>query len=276
MEDARQDVPGNHRSILRGARRLHGRAAPDQQSYHSDEQCQQNHANAGILTPTNLLVQDQTKAACSHISQNGGVAHVALKTEQAVGEVGGQYLGDDGADKRAHLGGSHSLHSFKRSHVHRLDLFIENLADVGEGKDGDGCGARQSTQAENVGGDQGGDQGRQGADDTQEQPHSCHDHPVVNDIGRGQHGEGHHQDGANEGTQQGHLDGVEQGLPNLGHIVPLRRDHVAQNDKKLLNPTDQDPHVKTGDLHRKNRHGYQNHCCQRSTRSGFGNLLSVG
>src|SRR5699024_3621950 len=33
MEDARQDIPGNHRSILCGARRLHGRAAPDQQSY---------------------------------------------------------------------------------------------------------------------------------------------------------------------------------------------------------------------------------------------------
>ena len=33
VEDARQDIPGNHRSILRGARRLHGRAAPDQQSY---------------------------------------------------------------------------------------------------------------------------------------------------------------------------------------------------------------------------------------------------
>ena len=98
----------------------------------------------------------------------------------------------------------------------------------------------------------------------------------MNDVGGSQHSEGHHQDGADEGAQQGHLDGVEQGLPNLGHIVPLWWNHVSQNDKKLLNPTDQDPQVKTGDLHRKNRHGYQNHRCQRSTRSGFGNLFSVG
>ena len=42
---------------------------------------------------------DQSKTASAHIPQNGSVAHVALKTEQAVGEVGGQYLGDDGADK---------------------------------------------------------------------------------------------------------------------------------------------------------------------------------
>lgn len=169
-----------------------------------------------------------------------------------------------------------SLHGLEGTHVHGLDLLIEDLADVGEGKDGNGCGARQSAQAEDVGGDQGGDQGGQGADDAQQQPHSRYDDPAVDDIGGGQHGKGHHQNRANEGAQQGHFDGVKQGLPDLGHIVPLRRDHLPQDHKELPDPADENAHVKTSDLYREGRHGHQNDCRQGRPGAGLGYLFPVG
>ena len=49
VEDARQDVPGNHRSILCGARRLHGGAAPEQQSYDHHSHGQLKDPAAGSL-----------------------------------------------------------------------------------------------------------------------------------------------------------------------------------------------------------------------------------
>ena len=239
------------------------------------KQGQQDHADAGIFAPADLFVQQKAQAAGTHISQDGGVPHVAFKAEQAVGEVGGQHLGHDGADKGAEFGGAHGFHGLEGAHIHRFDLFIQDLADVGKGENRDGSGARQGAQAEHIGGDEGADQCGQGADDAEQQAHGADHRLAADDVGGGEHGKGHHQQGTDHRAQQRHFDGVEQGLPDLGHIVPLGWDHLAQDHKKFLDAACQHPHVEPGYPDREHRQCQQGQDGKGSARAGLGDLLAV-
>ena len=98
----------------------------------------------------------------------------------------------------------------------------------------------------------------------------------MDDIGGRQHGKGNDQNRSDGRTQKGHLDGVKQGLPYLGHIIPLGWDHIAQDYKKFPDAADQHREAEAWDPNRQRRHRQQDQHGERRSGTAFTTLLPIG
>ena len=143
------------------------RVADALDDHDGDKEDDQDHAKAVVFAPADLFIHNEAQSARAHIAEDGGVAHVALQTEQGHGQIGRQHLRKDGGGKGAQARSAQRLHRLVGSHIHRFDDLKELLAHIGKGENGDGTGARHGAETENVGGDQGAHQRRQGAHQTQ-------------------------------------------------------------------------------------------------------------
>ena len=104
---------------------------------------------------------------------------------------------------------AHGLHRLERPHIRGLDLLIENLSDIGEGKDRDRRRPRDRPQSEDKGRDQRRYKRRKGPDEAEEEPHQHDQGAAFADIRRGQHRKGQGEKGTEEGAEKGHLDRVQ-------------------------------------------------------------------
>ena len=166
--------------------------------HHGHKQDNQNHSNTAIFTPADFLIHNKTQATGANITQNRGIADIALQAEQGHREVRRKHLGKYRRNERPHARCAQSLHCFKGAHIHSLNYLKKLLANVCKRKYRNRAGACHGAQTKNVSSDQRADQCWQRADQAQKQAHDKKDDRIGDNITGGKNRKRHGQYRTNE------------------------------------------------------------------------------
>ena len=184
-------------------------------------------------------------------------------------------LGNAGRPKGLEFIGTQSLHGLEGAHIDGLDALIQHLGNDTKGEDGNRHRTGEGSQREDQGADQSDNQRGQGADQRQDKAEYADDHCAAVDIGGSQDRHRHGDGAANDCTQNGHFDGVQQRIYDLGEERPIRLENLLQQIQHLGKPADNGHHVKAGHFQCPHNGQHQANHDERRAASAAADGMSV-
>ena len=237
-----------------GALVLHQAGEPGAQVLHEIDhrkEQQQDRAHLVILPPGDLFIQQQADAAGPHIAQDGAVADVALQQIEGIGEIGGQDLREQGAEKGAGRRGPHGPQGQPGAQGRALDVLVGEAGHDGEGVDRDGGGAGEGAQPQKERGQQGQDQRREGPEHLDAEPKELFQCARARQRRRAGHGRRHRQRGPQGRAGDGHLHRGPQQRQDLAEKAPVRREHLRRDVRQVVPAAPHQPQVTAGEPGRR-------------------------
>ena len=192
----------------------------------SHEQAHKDRADAAILPPRDLLIEQQADAARADIAEDGAVAHIRLEQIERVCQIAGRDLRHDGARIRPRRRRAHGAQRTVRRERERLDVLIGQARHDRKRKGRDGNRAGKRAKAEQKRRQQRKDQRRERAQHLHQKPQDAAHRRRARQVGRAQRREDERQQHAQRRAGDGHAQRGQQRRDDRGQVAPVRREEL--------------------------------------------------
>ena len=240
-----------------------------------NKQCQQYHAQAAVVTPADTFRNQDAKTTGADVAKNRCGTYIHLEAVQAVRKIRRQNLGHARGPEGCHRAGTETCHRFERLHVDGFDRFIQHLGDDANGEDRNRKETGECAQTEDQCTDIGNDQGRNGADNRQEQTHNRENDSVMDDIAGGDDRQRKRNQASDKGAEQRHLNRIDQRLPDGVCVVEVGTEDLGKNFAHLGDSRCEGGPVEAGHLQTYGDDNDQDDSDQRSAGAGPVDRMTV-
>ena len=200
------------------------------------EQAHEDRADAAVLPPRDLLIEQQADAAGADIAEDSAVAHIRLEQVERVCQVAGGDLRHDGARIGPCRGHAHGAQRAVGRERQRFDVLVRQTRHDGqcEERDGNRAGKRAETEQERR--QQRKDERRERTQHLHQKPQDAAHRCRARQIRRAQRREDERQQHAQRRAGDGHAQRGQQRRDDRGQIAPVRREELRGNVAQVRPP----------------------------------------
>ena len=202
----------------------------------SHEQAHKDRADAAVLPPRDLLIEQQADAARADIAEDSAVAHIRLEQVERVGQVARGDLRHDGARIGPRRGRTHGTQGAIGRERQRFDVLIGHARHDGQRKKRDGDRAGKCAEAEQECRQQRKDQRRERAQHLHQKPQNPAHRRRARQVGRAQRREDERQQHTQRRAGDGHAQRGQQRRDDRGQVAPVRREELRDNVAQVHPP----------------------------------------